>query len=35
LPGEAKASFGLRVEPVATVPSRREDQQALLVRRFT
>ena len=35
LAGEAKASFGLRVKPDATLPSRREDQQALLTQRFT
>jgi 2-polyprenyl-6-methoxyphenol hydroxylase-like FAD-dependent oxidoreductase len=35
VPGEAKAAFGLRVEPGVTLPSRREDQQALLTQRFT
>ncbi len=34
LPGEAKASLGLRVDPGAPLPNRRDDQQALLADHF-
>lgn len=35
LAGEAKASLGMRIEPDAMLPSRRQDQQELLAQRFT
>jgi 2-polyprenyl-6-methoxyphenol hydroxylase-like FAD-dependent oxidoreductase len=34
LAGEAKASLGLRVDPADALPTRRDDQRALLRRRF-